>query len=214
MTERSDRQNEIADVAAKLFRQKGFAAVSMRDIAAAMEIKAASLYNHISSKQDVLALVIMDVAASFTRGMELIYNDDAAVSDKLSRIIALHIDLTVQNPNAMASLNNDWMHLAPEALERFTEQRDFYEESLRRIIRQGIDECIIHPLNEDLIVFSLLSTLRTLYLWYGRKSNLSEQKLRVDLTAALLNGIVKNSWAGMNFFKLKMFIFDFETNKC
>jgi hypothetical protein len=67
------------------------------------------------------------------------------------------------------------------------------EESLRRIIRQGIDECIIHPLNEDLIVFSLLSTLRTLYLWYGRKSNLSEQKLRVDLTAALLNGIVKNS---------------------
>jgi hypothetical protein len=43
---------------------------------------------------------------------------------------------------------------------------------------------------------------------------LSEQKLRVDLTAALLNGIVKNSWAGMNFFKLKMFIFDFETNKC
>jgi AcrR family transcriptional regulator len=193
MTERSDRQNEIADVAAKLFRQKGFAAVSMRDLAAAMEIKAASLYNHISSKQDVLALVIMDVAASFARGMELIYNDDAAVSDKLSRIIALHIDLTVQNPNAMASLNNDWMHLAPEALERFTEQRDFYEESLRRIIRQGIDERIIHPLNEDLIVFSLLSTLRTLYLWYGRKSNLSEQKLRVDLTAALLNGIVKNS---------------------
>ncbi len=193
MTERSDRQNEIADVAAKLFRQKGFAAVSMRDLAAAMEIKAASLYNHISSKQDVLALVIMDVAASFTRGMELIYNDNAAVSDKLSRIIALHIDLTVQNPNAMASLNNDWMHLAPEALERFTEQRDFYEESLRRIIRQGIDERIIHPLNEDLILFSLLSTLRTLYLWYGRKSNLSEQKLRVDLTAALLNGIVKNS---------------------
>jgi AcrR family transcriptional regulator len=193
MTERSDRQNEIADVAAKLFRQKGFAAVSMRDIAAAMEIKAASLYNHISSKQDVLALVIMDVAASFARGMELIYNDNAAVSDKLSRIIALHIDLTVQNPNAMASLNNDWMHLAPEALERFTEQRDFYEESLRRIIRQGIDERIIHPLNEDLILFSLLSTLRTLYLWYGRKSNLSEQKLRVDLTAALLNGIVKNS---------------------
>jgi len=193
MTERSDRQNEIADVAAKLFRQKGFAAVSMRDIAAAMEIKAASLYNHISSKQDVLAWVIMDGAASFARGMELIYNDDAAVSDKLSRIIALHIDLTVQNPNAMASLNNDWMHLAPEALERFTEQRDFYEETLRRIIRSGIEERIIHPLNEDLIVFSLLSTLRTLYLWYGRKSNLSEQKLRVDLTAALLNGIVKNS---------------------
>lgn len=193
MTVRSDRQNEIATVAARLFRQKGYAAVSMRDIAAAMQIKAASLYNHITSKQDVLALVLMDLAASFTQGITAIDAADIAVSEKLSRIIKLHIDLTIQNPHAMASLNNDWMHLAPEALERFTEQRDFYEETLRRIIRSGIEERIIHPLNEDLIVFSLLSTLRTLYLWYGRKSNLSEQKLRVDLTAALLNGIVKNS---------------------
>jgi hypothetical protein len=93
----------------------------------------------------------------------------------------------------MASLNNDWMHLSPENLKVFTEQRDYYEDTLRRIIRSGIAEKTIQPLNEDLIVFTLLSTLRTLYLWYGRKSNLHEQKLRVDLTAALLQGIVKNS---------------------
>jgi len=193
MTERSNRQNEIAQISAKLFRQKGYAAVSMRDLAAAMDIKASSLYNHISSKQDVLALVIMDLAEAFTNGMKGIYGADASVSEKLSSIIALHIDLTIQQPNAMACLNNDWMHLAPNNLLRFTEQRDYYEESLRSIIRKGIEEKIIHPLHEDLIVFSLLSTLRTLYLWYGRKSNLSEQKLRADLTAALLQGIVKKS---------------------
>jgi AcrR family transcriptional regulator len=191
LNKRSDRQNEIADVAAKLFRQKGFAAVSMRDLAAAMEIKAASLYNHISSKQDVLALVIMDLAASFTQGMELIYNDNAAVSDKLSRIIALHIDLTIQNPNAMASLNNDWMHLAPEELKTFIEQRDDYEDSLRRIIRQGISENNLFALNEDVVVFSLLSTLRTLYLWYGKRSRLSPEELKNDLVQALLLGLVK-----------------------
>lgn len=193
MNERSDRQNEIADVAAKLFRQKGFAAVSMRDIAASMHIKAASLYNHITSKQEVLALVIMDLAAAFTTGIQEIDASNDSIPDKLAQVIKLHIDLTLLHPNAMASLNNDWMHLAPEMLVQFTEQRDFYEETLRRIIRDGIAERIIQPLNEDLIVFTLLSTLRTLYLWYGRKSNLSEQNLRIDLSAALLGGIVKNS---------------------
>ena len=131
MSERSDRQNEIADVAAKLFRQKGFAAVSMRDIAASMHIKAASLYNHIASKQEVLALVVMDLADSFTNRIASIDATAISVSEKLSRIINLHIDLTIQHPNAMASLNNDWMHLAPETLERFTEQREFYENCLR-----------------------------------------------------------------------------------
>jgi len=189
----SNRKTEITEVAARLFRNKGYSAVSMRDLAAALDIKAASLYNHISSKQDVLALVIMDLAASFTKGMESILGDNTSVSEKLSRIITLHINLTIQHPHAMASLNNDWMHLSTENLRIFTEQRDYYEESLRSIIRKGIEEKIIHPLHEDLIVFSLLSTLRTLYLWYGRKSNLSEQKLRADLTAALLQGIVKKS---------------------
>ena len=189
----SNRKTEIAEVAARLFRNKGYSAVTMRDLAAAMDIKAASLYNHISSKQDVLALVIMDLAALFTQGIAAIDGANYSVSEKLRYIIALHIDLTIKHPHAMASLNNDWMHLSPENLKIFTEQREYYEDTLRRIIRNGIEEKTIQPLNEDLIVFTLLSTLRTLYLWYGRKSNLSEQKLRVDITDALLQGIVKNS---------------------
>jgi AcrR family transcriptional regulator len=187
------RQIEIGEIAARLFRNKGYSAVTMRDLAAAMDIKAASLYNHISSKQDVLALVIMDLAASFTQGIAAIDKGNYSVSEKLRYIIALHIDLTIQHPHAMASLNNDWMHLSPENLKVFTEQRDYYEDTLRRIIRSGIAEKTIQPLNEDLIVFTLLSTLRTLYLWYGRKTNLNEQKLRIDLSTALLQGIVKNS---------------------
>jgi len=186
-----NRKLEIAEVAARLFRNKGYSAVSMRDLAAAMDIKAASLYNHIASKKDVLALVIMELAAAFTRGMEAISDDDASVSHKLSGIIALHIDLTIQHPDAMASLNNDWIHLAPENLKTFIEQRDYYEESLRRIIRKGISENTVHAVNEDVVVFSLLSTLRTLYLWYGKRSRLSPEELKNDLIQALLLGLVK-----------------------
>ena len=48
------RKEEIVNTAAKLFKEKGFSAVTMRDIAKSMGIRAASLYNHISSKQELL----------------------------------------------------------------------------------------------------------------------------------------------------------------
>ena len=49
----TDRKTEIINVAAQLFKEKGYSAVTMRDIAQAMDIKAASLYNHIKSKQEI-----------------------------------------------------------------------------------------------------------------------------------------------------------------
>ena len=47
----TERKTEIITIAARLFKEKGYSAVTMRDIAQAMDIKAASLYNHIKSKQ-------------------------------------------------------------------------------------------------------------------------------------------------------------------
>ena len=52
------RKEEILRVAANLFKKKGYSAVTMRDLAKAMGIKAASLYNHINSKQEILSVII------------------------------------------------------------------------------------------------------------------------------------------------------------
>jgi len=56
------RKEEILRVAAKLFKEKGYSAVTMRDLAKAMGIKAASLYNHINVKQEILKTIIISLA--------------------------------------------------------------------------------------------------------------------------------------------------------
>jgi len=53
------RKKEIIKTATMLFKEKGYSAVTMRDIAKALGIKAASLYNHINSKQHILRDIIM-----------------------------------------------------------------------------------------------------------------------------------------------------------
>ena len=60
--QKETRKEEILRVAARLFKNKGYSAVTMRDLATDMGIKAASLYNHISSKQAILQEIVLAIA--------------------------------------------------------------------------------------------------------------------------------------------------------
>ncbi|NER14905.1 TetR family transcriptional regulator [Leptobacterium flavescens] len=185
-----NRKEEIINISSKLFKEKGYSAVSMRDIAQAMGIKAASLYNHITSKQEILSIIILDVAEKFTRGMDRIVESEDNAIDKLEKIIELHVNVTVNNADALGSLNNDWMHLVEPQLSYFLKLRSQYEENFRQIVKLGVDEGHLEPLNVEVMLFSILSTLRTLYLWYYKKEGVDTAELVVQMKTVLLRGVV------------------------
>jgi AcrR family transcriptional regulator len=186
----SDRKTEIINVAAKLFKEKGYSAITMRDIAQAMDIKAASLYNHIKSKQEILVLIIIEIAEEFTNTMNQVVNSSETTIKKIEKIIQLHLNITLRDANALACLNNDWMHLADAELTYFIKMREDYEENFRTIVQKGIADGEIKNLNLEVIIFSTLSTLRTLYLWYGKKKSPEPAVLKSNMIQVLLNGIV------------------------
>ncbi|GEP49392.1 hypothetical protein FNO01nite_00640 [Flavobacterium noncentrifugens] len=186
----TDRKTDIVSISAKLFKEKGYSAVTMRDIAQALEIKAASLYNHIKSKQEILGLIVVGIAEEYTFTIRTIEISEATSIQKIENVIQLHIDITVKNPDALASLNNDWMHLPKAELSYFLQMREEYEDIFRRIVKKGIVDGEIKNLNSEVIIFSILSTIRTLYLWYGKKKEFSAATLKSNLSKVLLEGIV------------------------
>ncbi|WP_339832271.1 TetR/AcrR family transcriptional regulator [uncultured Altibacter sp.] len=184
------RKEEIIVVASRLFKEKGYNAVSMRDIAQAMGIKAASLYNHITGKQEILSTLILEVAHEFTSGMRAVLDKESSPLQKIQEIIELHIDITVNASEGLAALNNDWMHMETSQVEAFVQMREDYEENFRKIIKEGIDADEIQPRHPEVILFSILSTLRTLYLWYQKRGKLDVNVLKKDLVSVFLDGIV------------------------
>ena len=160
----------------------------MRDLAASMGIKAASLYNHINSKQDLLRSIIISIAEEFTDGMSRIQSSDRSAIAKLKDIIVLHVSITANNTDGMASLNNDWMHLE-EQLDYYLELRHNYEANFRDIIQQGIANGELKDENPEIILFSILTTLRSLYLWIPKKEDLNHNELAQSLSQILIGGI-------------------------
>ena len=189
MTQKSEtRKEEIVRTAEMLFKKKGYSAVTMRDIAQAMGIKAASLYNHIQSKQQILSDIIINIGEQFTQGMAQIVAADSTSIEKLEGIIALHLQITIENPSRMATMNNDWMHLE-EQIEYYLTLRRNYEESFRQILKQGIENGELKKVNPEIILFSILSTLRSLYLWVPKKEDSLKEDLLGTLSNVLLTGV-------------------------
>lgn len=186
----STRKEEIIKTAAKLFKEKGYSAVTMRDLAYVMGIKAASLYNHIKSKEEILNAIIISIAEDFTKGMKIIQSSNNSSIDKLKQVVKLHVTISSQNIYGMASLNNDWMHLE-EQQEYYLKLRKDYEDDFRDILKSGIASNEIIDQKIDVMLFSILSTLRSLYLWIPKKEDLNPEELASNLSRILINGIFK-----------------------
>lgn len=184
------RKEEIIQVAASLFKEKGYNAASMRDIAQAMHMKAASLYNHISGKQEILSTLILQVATEFTAAMAKVTSEDITSVEKIQKIIEFHIDITVNYSENIAMLNNDWMHLEEPSLQRVVKMREDYEENFRKIIKEGISKGAFKQKHPEVILFSILSTLRTLYLWNEKRGKMDVNILKKDMVSVLISGIV------------------------
>ncbi|MFK7747054.1 MAG: TetR/AcrR family transcriptional regulator [Kordia sp.] len=183
------RKEEIVRTAEMLFKKKGYSAVTMRDIAQAMGIKAASLYNHIQSKQQILSDIIIQIGEQFTEGMaEIVEEKNTTSIQKLEQIIKLHVQITMENPSKMATMNNDWMHLE-EKLDYYLQLRRNYEQSFRQILQEGIDKGELKAVNIEIILFSILSTLRSLYLWIPKKEEIIKENLLGKLSQVLLTGV-------------------------
>lgn len=185
-----NRKTEIIQTAAKLFHEKGYNAVSMRDLAADLNIKASSLYNHISSKQEILALIVMDVAECFTKHIAETVPPKKTSTEKLEEIIQMHVEITTEKTNFLACMNNDWMNMDTENRKTYVEMRDTYEQHFREIITDGMKTGELQPRNPEIVLFSLLSTLRTLYLWYSKNKKINKTILKNDINKNLLLGII------------------------
>lgn len=183
------RRVEILEKAALLFRKSGYSATTMRMIAKAAGMEAASLYNHISSKQDLLEELLFSVAGAFTEGMSGIERLKSDPYQKLEALVDLHIDLTLRWPDRIALVTGEWIHLEEPRLKEYLQLRNEYEAHFRKLMQEGMEQGILRKMNIELALYSILSSLHWLYSWTTRHPDTEPDMLRRELKTSLLSGL-------------------------
>jgi AcrR family transcriptional regulator len=187
------RKEQVIRKAAELFKDKGYAAASMRDLAQLLGIEAASLYSHIKSKEEILRTLCFDMAAEFRSSLDEVEKQNVTSTEKLRRGIIGHIQVMARDLTASAVFMNEHRHLSQPYLRDFLLLRINYINRFKKIIEDGITSGEFRKtIDKKLAVMTLFSSLNWMPMWYDPVGTIEPVELGIQLADMLVNGIKKN----------------------
>jgi AcrR family transcriptional regulator len=186
---KSPKRELILAEAAKLFKDRGYSGTSMRDLAGQVGMEAASMYNHIKSKDELLDTICFRISDTYISQLAAIEATPSSYGDKIRALVRLHIGLMMEDSAAVSVANHDWKYLPEPRLTEFKEARKSYERGFAALIEQGIAAGEFRPVNVSVALFTVLSAVRWVELWYRPGRGISAEELENDIITVLLGGL-------------------------
>ncbi|MDQ3937241.1 MAG: TetR/AcrR family transcriptional regulator [Chloroflexota bacterium] len=171
------RRQQIEDVASALFRERGYAATSVRDIAQALNIQGGSLYAHVASKEDVLWSIVNRAADRFQAEVGPLATMAEPPATRLRRMIGAHVAVVTGAQRDAAVFLHEWRFLSPQRRAQVAARRDAYEALFRRTISEGVDSGDFAPLDARLTAMCILSALNGIATWYRADGELTADQV-------------------------------------
>ena len=187
----SSKKEAITQKAAVLFKTKGYAATSMRELAETIGVEAPSLYNHIGSKSELLQIICFKVADAFTTHLDITENAGESILSKIENIIRFHIGMMLNDFDEVYVANHEWKHLKEPWLADFLNRRRRYEKRFVQLVENGMEAGELKMADPYVAVLTILSAVRGLEFWQHHKKNISTETLEDNMVNQLLNGIAK-----------------------
>jgi TetR/AcrR family transcriptional regulator, cholesterol catabolism regulator len=185
-----ERSEEVYTAALRLFREKGYHATSMQDIANAVGLYKGSLYHYIGSKEDLLARV-------FERGMGVLLTEVERIAADTARgptaqlraIVEAHVAAVASNLDALTVYLHEWRALAGESLTTVRGQRERYTELVEEIVARGVRIGEFHVPDVGLATLGLLGMCNWLCQWYSPAGRLSPAEIGARFADLVLDGL-------------------------
>jgi AcrR family transcriptional regulator len=188
------RRREIEDAASSLFHEHGYAGTSVRDIARALDIQGASLYAHVTSKQDVLWSIVERTATRFeTAADAALAGADGPVPGPGSRLAALvraHVAVVTDDVQRASVFVHEWRSLSAERRAAIVVRRDAYERRFRTIVSDGIAAGSFAPVDPVVASAFILTALNGLVSWYRPDRRIAPAALADQLADLALRSVL------------------------
>jgi AcrR family transcriptional regulator len=188
---KASKKEFILKKAAQMFREKGFAATSMRDLAETVGIEAASLYNHIRSKNEMLESICFDVANRFTIFMDELESGNQGTIKKIDTLLRFHIKQMIESFEEVIVCDREWKHLDEPYLSNFHNQRRSYRKRFAAIIEEGISKNEIKKIDAPTAVLIMLHSVNGIESWHRSTAKISAKDLEDNMVLIMVDGLRK-----------------------
>lgn len=187
------RRQQIEDVASALFRERGYAATSVRDIAQRLNIQGPTLYAHVASKEDVLWSIVERAARRFHAAVAALADADGTAADRLRSMARAHVEVVTSDLGHATVFLHEWRFLGPARRAAIGRERDEYEARFRRVIEQGTASGEFRDVDPRLAAVAILSALNGVAGWYRPDGRLTPGRIADELADLFIGGLARPS---------------------
>jgi AcrR family transcriptional regulator len=177
MTAEPSRRAQIEDVASTLFRERGYAGTSVRDIAQALNLQGGSLYAHVASKEDVLWSIVTRAADHFHSLVGPIATSATTPPARLRAMIMAHVTVVTSSQRDAVVFLQESRLLSTERRLALASRRDGYEGLFRKVIAEGSAAKSFRDVDPKLTAMAILSALNGIATWYRPDGPLTAEQL-------------------------------------
>jgi TetR/AcrR family transcriptional regulator, cholesterol catabolism regulator len=186
------RRGEIIEAAAHVFRDRGFEAATLRDVAAAMGTDRASLYYYFGSKEELLQEIVRQALGRDIEAAEAVKRSKASTKDKIAALIEAMVNSYAANYPHMSVYIEDLGRIARQDSEWSIDvvaRTRAYESLVNSILAKGQrDGTLRKDLPADLAALALFGMVNWMHRWYRPNIKWSPEEVAKTFTAIFLNG--------------------------
>ena len=186
------RRKEIIFAAARVFRERGFDAATLRDVAEALNTDRATLYYYVGSKEELLQEIVRDVLATDVRIAETVKRSRATTAKKIATLIESMVTSYAENYPHIAVFTEDSARIARQnsewAIDVVAQVRK-YEALVRSILDKGRrDGTLRTDLPPELCSMALFGMINWMHRWYRPGGKWSPEEVAHTFTQIFLGG--------------------------
>lgn len=187
----SETHLRLLETAASLFRAKGFAGTTTRELAALVGIQNASMYYHIRSKDDLLYTLCVDALTRITEDVEEAVSAEEDPAERLRAVVTAHLTTSLADQDKHATMLTELRSLTDERRSEVIALRDHYEGLVRDVIVQaqaaGIARSDV-PARE--LTLALLNLLNWTIFWFRPDGRMTAPELASVFASIYLDGVL------------------------
>jgi TetR/AcrR family transcriptional regulator, cholesterol catabolism regulator len=180
----------IEQAAVKLFGERTYPVVGMRDISNAVGILPGSLYVHIRRKEDILLRIVETGIQRYLDAIGPIVESGAPAPARLRGAIVAYMRVLAESLPQTRVAFHQWTYLSPDMQEAVIGLRRQYEGLFSRVLREGIADGEFRPTAHPRIaVLAILGMLNAATEWFSPTGELSAEQVGELLADSALTGL-------------------------
>ena len=174
------RRHEIFANTVHLFIENGFRETSMRQIANAAEMGKSSLYDYFKTKDEILLWAMEDEILDLTAAVQKIVAQSIPAIERLQQVMQRHLEYLLSSKDFYLKLSFEVQRLTMESQQRIQTKRHAYQDLIRQLIDEGIQEGAFRPI-DSLLATRLLITALTPTVFTSRPTGTPQAMLDTAL---------------------------------